>query len=61
MRKDIGSYFINETERLLGGRDLKVFKEAERLIRIGGRKELEEARRLTGYDEVFDIRRKRYG
>lgn len=38
-----------------------IFKVLKRLIRIGGRKELEEARRLTGYDEVFDIRRKRYG
>lgn len=52
---EIKDYFIHETERLLGGRDLKVFKEAERLIRVGNKKALEEARCLTGYYEVFDM------
>ncbi len=52
---EVKDHFFDEAERLLGNRDLKIFKEAEQLIRIGNEKALKEARRLTGYYDVFDM------
>lgn len=51
----VRDYFYEETERLIGSCDSKVFEEAKRLICIGDRKSLEEARRLTGYYDIFDL------
>lgn len=51
----VKDYFFEKAERLIGSCDLKTFEGAEYLIRIRDRKSLEEARRLTGYYDIFNM------